>query len=151
MSGRVGVAQRRVFRRGGARPPTALIVAYIDAYRDRFGVEPICRVLTEHDLAIAPSTYYARRRQPVSAADLADAYLANRVYDLWRTHRGLYGAVKLWMALHRAGVPVGRDPVARLMKILGIAGVRRGRPARSPPARAPARRAARTTAAGTRS
>ncbi len=30
------------------------MIAYIDANRDRFGVEPICRVLP-----IAPSTYYA--------------------------------------------------------------------------------------------
>jgi hypothetical protein len=50
----------RVFRRGGARPQTALIVAYIDAYRDRFGVDPICRVLSEHDMAIAPSIYLSK-------------------------------------------------------------------------------------------
>ena len=31
------------FLRGGARPPTAVIVDYIDAHRDGFGVEPICR------------------------------------------------------------------------------------------------------------
>jgi hypothetical protein len=28
-----------------------------DANRDRFGVEPICRVLSEHGIKIAPSTY----------------------------------------------------------------------------------------------
>jgi putative transposase len=41
------------------------MIAYIDANRDRFGVEPICRVLP-----IAPSTYYDARRpsRPVSAA-----------------------------------------------------------------------------------
>jgi putative transposase len=38
-----------------------VIVAYIDSYRSRFGVEPICAVLTEHGLPIAPSTYYAHR------------------------------------------------------------------------------------------
>ena len=26
------------------RPPTAALIDYIDAHRDRFGVEPICRV-----------------------------------------------------------------------------------------------------------
>ena len=31
------------FLRGGARPPTEVIVGYIDAHRDEFGVEPICR------------------------------------------------------------------------------------------------------------
>jgi putative transposase len=34
---------------------------------------------------------------------------------------------KLWRQLHREGVAVGRDRVARLMKALGIAGVVRGR------------------------
>ena len=41
------------FLRGGARPPTALMVEFIDAHRDEFGVEPICG-----ELPIAPSTYY---------------------------------------------------------------------------------------------
>jgi hypothetical protein len=36
------------FRPGGARPPTQVIVACIDAFRDRFGVEPICTALSEH-------------------------------------------------------------------------------------------------------
>jgi transposase len=37
------------FLRAGARPATAEVVHFIDANRDRFGVEPICRVLSEHD------------------------------------------------------------------------------------------------------
>lgn len=62
-----------------------MIVDYIDAYRTKFGVDPICHVLTEHGIKIAPSTYYAAKRQgpsPVSAAALADAYAANAVCDL---------------------------------------------------------------------
>lgn len=39
-----------------------MIVAYIDTHRDRFGVEPICTVLSEHGCTIAPSTYYARAK-----------------------------------------------------------------------------------------
>ena len=35
-----------------ARPPTSEVVAYIDAHKERFGVEPICRVLTEHGCKI---------------------------------------------------------------------------------------------------
>ncbi len=59
-----------------------MIVSYIDAYRDRFGVVPICDVLTEHGMPIAPSTYYALRKTPVSEADLADAYLANALPEV---------------------------------------------------------------------
>ena len=47
-----------------------MIVAYIDAYRDRFGVEPICAVLSDHGGTIAPSTYYARTKTPVTDAKL---------------------------------------------------------------------------------
>ena len=44
---------------GGARPPTQAAVDDIRAHKDRLGVEPICRVLTEHGVKIAPSTYSA--------------------------------------------------------------------------------------------
>ena len=44
------------FLRGGARPPVAEVIVFIDAHRERFGVEPICRVLTEHGCKIAPNT-----------------------------------------------------------------------------------------------
>jgi hypothetical protein len=88
-----------VFRSGGARPPTQVVVDYIRAHKDRFGVEPICRVLTEHGVTIAPSTYYLRVTCPVSAAELADAYAANALVDLYRLHRRLYGARKLWLRM----------------------------------------------------
>ena len=44
------------------------IVAFIDAHRERFGVEPICRVLTEHGCKIAPNTYWVARKRPPSSA-----------------------------------------------------------------------------------
>jgi putative transposase len=104
-----------------------VIVDYIDAHRDRFGVEPICRVLTEHDVAIAPSTYWAHKAQPVSDADWDDAHLANTALEVWRANRSVYGADKLATAMGNAGHDIGRDHVARLMKILGIEGVTRGK------------------------
>jgi putative transposase len=85
-------------------------------------------VLTEHNMAIAPSTYYAHRAQGlVSQADWDDAHLANRLLDLWRANRGVYGADKLWTAALDDGLQVGRDQVARLMGIVGMEGVRRGK------------------------
>ncbi len=50
-----------------------MVVEFIDAHRDRFGVEPICRVLTEHDCKIASSTYYAFKKRPASARSVSDA------------------------------------------------------------------------------
>jgi len=102
-----------------------VIVDYIDGYRDRFGVEPICAVLAEHGVPIAPSTFWARKAQPFTDAEWDDAHTANTVLAVWRANRSLYGADKLATAMGTAGHDVGRDQVARLMKILGIEGVRR--------------------------
>ena len=50
-----------------------------DAGGLRWGVEPICRVLTEHGLPIAPSTYYELVNKPATARDWADAVLVNEI------------------------------------------------------------------------
>jgi len=84
-------------------------------------------VLSERGLQVAPSTYYERLSCPVSTAELADAWAANTLVDLYRANRGLYGVRKLWHAARRAGHPWGRDQVGRLMGIAGLDGVRRGR------------------------
>ena len=104
-----------------------MIVAYIDSHRERFGVEPICTVLSGHGITIAPSTYYAHKATPVSPAALEEAYLANAIATLWRENWGVYGARKLHAAARRAGIDVGRDQVARLMGIVGVSGAVRGR------------------------
>jgi transposase InsO family protein len=105
-----------------------VIVDYIDGYRHLYGVDPICRVLTEHGTKIAPSTYYAaKQRGRVSEAALAEAYAANTVHSVYLVNRRLYGVRKLWHAMTRAGHDVGRDQVGRLMGICGAVGVVRGR------------------------
>lgn len=78
-------------------------------------------------MPIAPSTYYARVAERVSQSDWDDAHTANTALDVWRANRGVYGAEKLRVAMRRAGHDVGRDQVARLMGIVGIEGVRRGK------------------------
>ncbi len=60
-----------------------MIIDYIDTHRHRFGVDPICRVLTEHGLPIAPSTYYATRKRGISPAVWADARTANALFESW--------------------------------------------------------------------
>ena len=101
-------------------------LCYIHAYRHRFGVEPICAVLSEHGMTIAPQTYYRWRACPVRLAELEEAYLVNEIVDIYRRNRCVYGVRKMWHAARRAGLPVGRDQVGRLMRIAGIQGVRRG-------------------------
>jgi transposase InsO family protein len=103
------------------------MVAFIDAHRARFGVEPICAVLP-----IAPSVYYerqARRRDPQRQPARAqrDATLGEHIARVWREHREVYGVRKIWKQLLREGVAVARCTVARLMRRLGLAGAVRGR------------------------
>lgn len=54
-----------------------MVIAFIDDHRSRFGVEvePICRVLTEHQVSITPSPYYAARVRPPSQRARRDAEL----------------------------------------------------------------------------
>lgn len=116
-----------IFAQAKPRPPTQVIVDYIESYRDRFGVEPVCTVLSEHGVQIASSTYFARRKAPVTATELEEAYLVNAVVTLHRANWGVYGVRTLWHAARRAGLEVGPDQVARLMSIAGITGAVRGR------------------------
>ncbi|MCA4744575.1 IS3 family transposase, partial [Mycobacterium avium] len=114
------------FLRGGARPPTSQIVAFVDEHREEFGVEPICTVLRSAGVSMAPSTYYDAKTRPPSARALRHAVLGPVLKALWEDNYRVYGARKLWKAARRAGYDVGRDQVARLMRAAGIEGVRRG-------------------------
>jgi putative transposase len=110
------------------------MIAYIDAHRDRFGVEPICQVLP-----IAPSTYYAASRRPASARAVRDTKLKGEIARVHAEQFGVYGARKVWRQLHREGISVARCTVERLMGELHLQGVRRGKTRRTttPDATAP--------------
>ncbi len=99
---------------------------FIDINRDRFGVEPICRVLR-----FAPSTYYAARRRPPSLRELRDNALAVKIRHVHASNFGVYGARKLWRQLRREGVPVARCTVERLMREMRLSGVVRGKTRRT--------------------
>jgi putative transposase len=99
-----------------------VIVDFIDANREEFGVEPICTVLQ-----VAPSTYYSAKKRPPSARAVRDAAMLPILLALFQANYSVYGAHKLWKAARRAGHDIGRDQVARLMRELGIRGVKRGR------------------------
>ncbi|PZS12034.1 MAG: hypothetical protein DLM55_00025, partial [Acidimicrobiales bacterium] len=56
-----------------------MIIDFIDNHKQVFGVEPICRVLTEHDCKIAPSTYYDARNRAASKRAVRDEQLAAEI------------------------------------------------------------------------
>jgi transposase InsO family protein len=88
----------------------------------RWGVEPICSVLE-----IAPSTYYDAKVRPLSARAERDAELRPRLRALWERNYSVYGRRKLTRAARKAGLDVGRDQVARLMRAEGIHGASRSK------------------------
>jgi len=103
------------------------MITFIDKYKAQYGVEPICKLLP-----IAPSTYYHHRKQRIdpelrSTRAKRDEYLKVEIYRVWDQNYRVYGIRKIWHQLKREGICVARCTVARLMKALGIQGVRRGK------------------------
>ncbi len=105
------------------------IRAHADRREDgglRWGVEPICAVLTEHGLLIAPSTYYEHVNREPGARQKRDEVLTTEIARVYRENYGVYGARKVWLTLNREGIAVARCSVERLMRTLGLAGAVRG-------------------------
>jgi len=104
-----------------------VIIEFIDAHRARFGVEPICRVLTEHGCTIAPNTFWVARKRSPSNRALRDAELVVEIRRVYAENLFVYGADKVWTQLNREGIRVARCTVERLMRAEGLSGARRGK------------------------
>ncbi|OIV35945.1 integrase [Mangrovactinospora gilvigrisea] len=102
-------------------------VAYIDQHKEQFGVQPICDALAGTDAEIAPSTYYAARRRPPSARSRSDAALTEEIRVIHAANYGVYGVRKIHAVLRRAGRPVARCTVERLMRRAGLRGISRAK------------------------
>ena len=93
---------------------------FVDEQRERFGVEPICRVL-----GVSVSAYYQRRSGQCSARAVEDERLLDRIRELHAANYYAYGYRRIWLALLPAGERVGRGRVQRLMRSNGIVGAKR--------------------------
>jgi putative transposase len=103
------------------------VSAFVDQYRGRFGVEPICRTL-----GVSASAYYQRASGHRSARGLEDERLLERIRELHAANYYAYGSRRMWKALVREGEQVGRGRVEPLMRNNGIQGAkRRGKPWRT--------------------
>ena len=104
---------------------------FIDKHRDTHGVEPICKVLQ-----IAPSGYRRHATQQRNS-DLrcvrakTDDTLKPEIQRVWQANMRVYGADKVWKQMNREGMAVARCTVERLMRSLGLRGVRRGKVVRT--------------------
>jgi putative transposase len=73
------------------------------------------------------SYYFAKKREDEpTARETRDVVLKDKILEVWKGEKGreVYGARKVWLELNREGVAVARCTVERLMRDLGISGVR---------------------------
>jgi transposase InsO family protein len=96
------------------------VTAFIDERRGHFGVEPICRTLQ-----VSASAYYQRKTGNRSRRSLEDERLLERIREVHAANYYAYGSRRMWIALRRAGEPVARCTVERLMTANGICGAKR--------------------------
>jgi putative transposase len=87
-------------------------------------------------LQIAPSGYWrhaAQQRNPALRCQRAqrDGVLTPHIERVWQANMQVYGADKVWKQLNREGISIARCTVERLMKRLGLQGVRRGQVVRT--------------------
>ena len=87
-------------------------------------------------LQIAPSGYWrhaAHQRNPQlrCARTQRDDTLVPHIERVWQANMRVYGADKIWKQMNREGVVIARCTVERLMKRLGLQGVRRGKVVRT--------------------
>jgi len=97
------------------------VSAFVDAHRDRFGVEPVCR-----EIEVSASAYRARRTRPPSMRARRDEYLLRAIRRVHASSGGVYGQLKVWDELRGEGIAVARCTVERLMRAHGVEGVRNG-------------------------
>ncbi|HBE5599773.1 TPA: IS3 family transposase [Escherichia coli] len=119
------------FGEGGVRPPLEKMMPLLDKLREQYGVGPLCS-----ELHIAPSTYYhcqQQRHHPDkrSARAQRDDWLKKEIQRVYDENHKVYGVRKVWRQLLREGIRVARCTVARLMAVVGLAGVLRGKKVRT--------------------
>ncbi|EHN4924921.1 IS3 family transposase [Escherichia coli] len=119
------------FGEGGVRPPLEKMMPLLDKLRGQYGVGPVCS-----ELHIAPSTYYhcqQQRHHPDkrSARAQHDDWLKREIQRVYDENHQVYGVRKVWRQLLREGIRVARCTVARLMAVMGLAGVLRGKKVRT--------------------
>ncbi|RNI82594.1 IS3 family transposase [Escherichia coli] len=107
------------------------LMPLLDKLREQYGVRPVCS-----ELHIAPSTYYhcqQQRHHPDkrSARAQHDDWLKREIQRVYDENHQVYGVRKVWRQLLREGIRVARCTVARLMAVMGLAGVLRGKKVRT--------------------
>ena len=75
----------------------------------------MCKVL-----GVSRSGYYARRKRPVSAREMANQALYKEIEAVYNENHGVYGSPRIYRALKKQGVACSENRVARLMRLRNL-------------------------------
>ena len=88
---------------------------FIKEHRDEFPVARMYKVLD-----VSRSGYYAWRKRPVSAREMANRELYKKIEAVYNESHGTYGSPRIYHQLKRQGVACSENRVARLMRLRGL-------------------------------
>jgi putative transposase len=71
-------------------------------------------------LNVSPSGYYAWRKRPVSAREMANRELYKKIEAVYNDNYGTYGSPRVYLELKAQGVACSENRVARLMRLRGL-------------------------------
>lgn len=100
------------------------MIRFIDEYRDRFSIEFICTTLKNNREGgfITSRGYRHSKARGLSSRTLRDTALVEHIRKVHSDNYGVYGIRKIWHALRREGIGIGREQTARLMRLAGLSG-----------------------------
>jgi putative transposase len=88
---------------------------FIADRRDEFPVRRMCTVL-----GVSPSGYYAWRKRPPSAREMANQKLLSKIEAVFEESKETYGSPRVYRELNRQGVKCSEKRSARLMRLRGL-------------------------------
>ena len=104
------------------------MIAFIDVMKDRFGVELVCRTIRAAEVRFVTARgYRAAKSRPASARTLSDQLIGGEIARLHAENYGVYGVRKMHRLVKRQGWATGRDQAGRIMRSLGLRGIKRGK------------------------
>ncbi|MDQ7283455.1 IS3 family transposase [Stenotrophomonas sp. Sm6012] len=88
---------------------------FIDAHRDEFSIQMMCRLL-----GVARAGYYAWREHPISNRAQEEARLLRFIRAWFTASHGTYGASRVLVGLREHEETCSKHRVARLMRVSGL-------------------------------
>jgi transposase InsO family protein len=72
------------------------------------------------ELKVSPSGYYAWRKRPASAREMANQELYTKIRAVYNDNHGVYGSPRIYRELKDQGVSCSENRIARLMRLRNL-------------------------------